>query len=86
MDKPEISILDLAERTIEVSRKLFNYRGNLIMKSSDDKNYLTDNPNRRCPTIDKAIKDLGFNPKINLSEGLEKSLLWYFDNAIGEDL
>ena len=85
-DKPEISILELAERAIQVSRILFDYRGKLIMKTSDDKDYLTDNPNRRCPLIEKAVKDLDYYPRIELSEGLKRSLLWYSDNRIAEDL
>ena len=86
LDKPEISILELAERTIKVSRELFGYRGKLVMKVSDDKEYLTDNPNRRCPVIDKARNELGYNPSIGLDEGLKRSLLWYSDNRTSEDL
>ncbi len=86
LDKPEISILELAERTIKVSRELFGYRGKLVMKVSDDKEYLTDNPNRRCPVIDKARNELDYNPSIGLDEGLKRSLLWYSDNRISEDL
>lgn len=86
MDKPEISILELAEKTIDISRNLFDYKGKLVMKVSEDVNYLTDNPNRRCPVINKARIDLNYNPMIDLSEGLERSLLWYSENSLGEDL
>jgi UDP-glucuronate decarboxylase len=86
MDKPEISILELAQRTIEVSRELFDYKGKLVMKVSEDKEYLTDNPNRRCPLIDKARNDLDFSPSVGLTEGLKRSLLWYSDNQFSEDL
>ena len=86
IDKPEISILELTQKTIEVSRELFNYDGKLTMKTSDDNNYLTDNPDRRCPLIEKAVKDLDYHPRIELSEGLKRSLLWYSDNRIAEDL
>jgi UDP-glucuronate decarboxylase len=86
IDKPEISILELAERTIEISRVLFDYQGKLVQKISEDKEYLTDNPNRRCPVIDKAKKDLGYNPSINLNDGLKRSLLWYSENLSTEDL
>lgn len=85
IDKPEISILELAEKTIEISRELFDYKGKLVKKKSDDKEYLTDNPNRRCPVIDKAKKDLGYNPTIKLNDGLKRSLLWYSENMISED-
>jgi len=86
MDKPEISILQLAKETIEISQNLFGYKGELKMKISDDMEYLTDNPNRRCPVITKAKKDLGFNPRIDLKEGIMRSLLWYQSNSSGEDL
>jgi UDP-glucuronate decarboxylase len=86
LDKPEISILELAKRTIKISQKLFDYQGKLVMKVSDDKEYLTDNPNRRCPIIDKARNELDYNPTIGLDEGLKRSLLWYSDNQISGDL
>ena len=47
---------------------------------SDDEDYLTDNPNRRCPNIDKARSELDFNPNISLEEGLKRSLIWYSGN------
>ena len=83
---PEISIKELATRVIKISQDLFGYKGKLVMKISDDKEYLTDNPNRRCPIIDKAKKHLNYEPKIDLDEGLKRSLLWYRDNNFSEDL
>lgn len=86
LDKPEISIRQLAEHVIKTARKLFDYKGQLVFKTSDDKEYLTDNPNRRCPVIDKARLQLQYNPTIQLDEGLKRSLLWYADNKnVGEE-
>ena len=85
MDKPEISVKELAERVIDIARELFSYQGKLIFQLSDDKHYLTDNPNRRCPIIDKARKDLKYSPTIQLDDGLKRSLLWYADNREAED-
>lgn len=34
---------------------------------------------RRCPDVGKLIK-LGFQPKINFAQGLEKTLPWYIEN------
>jgi dTDP-glucose 4,6-dehydratase/UDP-glucuronate decarboxylase len=82
---PEISMLDLAERVAAISRERFGYKGNVIRKASDDKDYLVDNPNRRCPVIDKARSELGFDPKIGLEDGLLRSLVWYSENTIAED-
>lgn len=80
IDEPEITIRELAENVILTANKLFGYKGKLVQKLSNDEEYLTDNPNRRCPIIDKAKKDLGYNPKIQLEEGLKRSLIWYKDN------
>jgi UDP-glucuronate decarboxylase len=84
--EPEISIRQLAEQVIKVSKELFGYKGNLVCKVSNDKDYLTDNPNRRCPVIDKAKTELGYDPEIQLEDGLRRSLLWYADNRDAEDL
>jgi nucleoside-diphosphate-sugar epimerase len=48
VDKPEISILTLAEKTVELSRDLLDYKGEIVRQVSDDKDYLVDNPNRRA--------------------------------------
>jgi UDP-glucuronate decarboxylase len=84
--EPEISIRLLAEHVIEMSKELFGYKGKLVCQVSDDKDYLTDNPNRRCPIIDKAQSELGYDPSIQLEEGLRRSLLWYAGNREAEDL
>ena len=42
-----------------------------------EKNYLKDNPNRRCPSISKARNEIGFDPKIELNDGIERTLKWY---------
>ena len=80
VEEPEISIADLAERIVSLARDLFNYKGKVVRQVSPDKNYLIDNPNRRCPMIGKARSDLGYNPSISLDEGLIRSLIWYYDN------
>ena len=85
-DKPEVSVLELAKRMVSMSRELFNYQGKIIFKVSEDEQYLTDNPNRRCPIINKAINELDFKPQIGFDEGLRRSFLWYFENREGGDL
>lgn len=86
LTEPEISIRQLAEHVVTIARELFGYEGKLVSKVSDDKHYLTDNPNRRCPIIEKAKNELGYHPEIQLNEGLRRSLLWYADNSVAEDL
>ena len=62
-----------------LSKNLFNYSGSIVSKNNDDPKYLIDNPNRRCPDIAKAMRDLNYNPQVVLTAGLEKSLQWYYD-------
>lgn len=82
-DGPEVSIRTLAEKVVEHARDLFGYEGRLVRKTSDDPHYLTDNPNRRCPVIDKARRDLDYDPKVGFDEGLRRALVWYADNREG---
>jgi UDP-glucuronate decarboxylase len=79
-EKPEISIAELAEQLADIGRDIFKYRGQIVRQVSCEPDYLTDNPNRRCPMIAKARTELGFNPKITLREGLRRTLIWYRDN------
>jgi len=68
----EISMLGLAEAinkllgSIEIKRE-----------QSNEKDYLSDNPQRRCPDIEKAKKLLGFSPKTDLNTGLSRLITWY---------
>jgi UDP-glucuronate decarboxylase len=80
VEHPEISVIDLAERAIALGRDLFGYKGKVVHKVSADKEYLVDNPNRRCPIITKARTELGYDPKVIVDEGLKRSLLWYSGN------
>lgn len=82
---PEISMLDLAKKVATIASGEFGYSGRVIFSESSDREYLTDNPNRRCPVIDKARSELDFEPSIDLDEGLRRSLLWYAENRIAED-
>jgi nucleoside-diphosphate-sugar epimerase len=81
VEEPEISIGDLAEMFVNIAGDLFDYKGRAVRKVSSDLDYLADNPTRRCPMIEKARNELGFNPSISLLEGLRRSLIWYRDNS-----
>ncbi len=80
IDRPEISMTELAELVIKSASDLFGYRGKLQRAASLEPDYLVDNPNRRCPNIDKARGHLGFNPAILIDEGIRRSLAWYHHN------
>lgn len=85
VEDPEISIAQLAQRVVALSRELFGYSGKVVSKASHDRNYLIDCPVRRCPAIAKARNELGYNPLISWDEGLRRSLVWYRDNSEGEE-
>ena len=81
IETPEISIRDLASLMQEVAGVQLGYDGTLKFANSDDEFYLTDNPNRRCPSIKKAREEIDFSPKISLRNGIGKSLSWYVDQS-----
>jgi nucleoside-diphosphate-sugar epimerase len=85
VEKPEITMRELAERIVEFGQELFNYQGRLVTGVSRDEAYLVDNPTRRCPVIEKARRELGYEPSVNLEEGLRRSLIWYGDNRTAEE-
>ncbi len=82
IDRPEISIAELADLAVKAAAELFGYRGKVVLGRSVEADYLIDNPNRRCPAIDKARSELGFDPKVSIEEGIYRSLIWYSHNKI----
>lgn len=74
---PEISILELAEAMVDLGAKTVDYQGKVVRRTSKDADYLIDNPIRRCPDIAKAREELAYEPEIDLTEGLRRSLIWY---------
>jgi UDP-glucuronate decarboxylase len=71
-DSEEISMLELA-------RKVSALFGGLEVEfqKSQDRDYLTDNPQRRCPDLRKIREELGFRPAVALDEGLLRMKGWY---------
>ena len=82
IDKPEISIAELADLAVRAAAELFGYRGKVMLGRSSEADYLVDNPNRRCPVIDKARIQLGFDPKVSIEDGMYRSLIWYSHNQV----
>ena len=72
IEKPEISVRELASLYQEADSRLGGYGGTIVLGQSSDKEYLTNNPNRRCPTIKKARTKLGYNPEIDVRAGVER--------------
>ena len=77
-ESPEISILHLAKIYQSVSSKILNYLPDVRYGKSSDKEYMMDNPNRRCPIIDKAKSKLKYQPKIDIEDGIERYLKYLF--------
>ena len=84
-ETPEISMAELAQKIISTAGELFGYTGKLVRKPNPEADYLVDNPNRRCPNIDKSRAHLGYNPGIHVDEGLRRSLIWYHHNQEAEE-
>lgn len=85
VDRPEISMAELAERVVRAARDLFGYRGRVVRRASEEADYLADNPVRRCPDIAKAQEELGYAPTVLVDEGLRRSLVWYHYNREAEE-
>ena len=75
---PEITMLELAQTISEVvtGDKDFEHE----YKISTDTEYLTDNPQRRCPDLTKAKTLLGYEHNISLKEGLTRIYNYYKSN------
>jgi len=80
-DFPEISMIDLANHIIRLSGKKLKVK----FQASIDPNYVTDNPQKRCPSIDKAKRLLGYNPNVSLEEGLKRTYEYYQSHRWAEE-
>ena len=83
VEKPEISMAELADKVVALGKELFGYKGKVVKQVDED--YIADNPERRCPIIEKARKELGYSPSILVDEGLRRSLVWYSGNREAEE-
>jgi UDP-glucuronate decarboxylase len=84
IEKPEISIRQLAEIYAKAGKEIFGYSGQVKFAKSEDKNYLTNNPQRRCPNISKARRVLGYTPTILVEEGVARFLQYLKESEKGE--
>jgi UDP-glucuronate decarboxylase len=80
-EAPEISMRALAELVIKVCGKPLRVE----YQQSTDPKYLIDNPQRRCPSLEKARRLLGYQPRVALPAGLEHALRYYLDNLSAEE-
>jgi len=68
---PEISMLDLVKTMEKALGRKLDYR---LADYPDS--YPADEPQRRCPDITKARRQIGFAPQVSLEEGLRRFLSW----------
>lgn len=74
IDKPEMSVRELAEIFREAGRQLNGYNGQIIFKISEDKEYMEHCPLRRCPDITRARELLQYAPSILPEQGVKRFL------------
>lgn len=84
IEDPEITVGELAQFYLEKGQELFGYEGKIRYEVSSDRQYLTDNPKRRCPNIDKARRELGYDPDIRVEEGIGRFLAFIKESQEGE--
>ena len=77
--KPEIAMVELVKTIEKVLGRGVNYN---VVEYPDS--YPADEPNRRCPDIRKARLQLGFDPGVELEEGLRRFLGWTDRTYTGE--
>jgi UDP-glucuronate decarboxylase len=73
----EVTIRQVAEMVDELSQNGCGVR----LEESTDPEYLTDNPQRRCPDLNKIKQTTGWAPRVSLREGIERTLRFYREEA-----
>ncbi len=73
----EVTIREAAEAVDRVSGRELGIR----LKSSEDSDYLTDNPNRRSPDLSKTKATVDWNPEVDLEEGLRRTYQDYLETG-----
>ena len=74
-NSPEISMINLANKIEEIIK--VKVKKELITVPPD---YPVNQPNRRCPDISKAQKELNYQPKVSLEDGIMRFYNWAKDN------
>jgi dTDP-glucose 4,6-dehydratase/UDP-glucuronate decarboxylase len=67
----------MADFAREVARIAGPPQLEVIHQTSADPQYLTDNPQRRCPDLAKLRTRFNWQPNLGLSEGLRRTLRSY---------
>tara|TARA_Y100001936_G_scaffold75736_1_gene74296 strand:+ start:9443 stop:10495 length:1053 start_codon:yes stop_codon:yes gene_type:complete len=75
---PEISMIELVKKIKRILENDIQYE---IIDYPDS--YPSDEPNRRCPNIQKAIQEINYIPRVNIDEGLRRFFQWTNENYEG---
>ena len=70
-NKPEVSVKEV----FSIFKKIYADKIKVDFVNHP-KSYPNDEPQRRCPDLDKSKKHLNYKPKIKLNNGLKKYLEW----------
>lgn len=84
IDQPEISIRRLAEIYTEAGKEIYGYKGQISFAVSEDHEYLHNNPNRRCPNIEKARTLLNYQPQVGVEQGVRYFLEYVKESSEDE--
>ncbi len=80
-DRDEISMRDLAERIRVVTAA----KGRVIVRPSEEADYLVDNPQRRCPDLTK-LRALGGNMPCGVAGGRNRPLCALARRGVRDEL
>ncbi len=72
---PELSMLELAK----IFCSSLNHSSGYVVRDYPN-HYPSDEPLRRCPNIDKVVKQTGASPYTTLNTGLKKMLTYFEEN------
>jgi UDP-glucose 4-epimerase/UDP-glucuronate decarboxylase len=70
-DREEVTIGELAERLLLCAG---------IQATISPQKAASDPVKRRCPDLTRARELLGYEPRVMLDDGLQRTLAWYADN------
>ena len=74
---PELNMIELAE----VFCRVLDYKDRYVIRDYPNF-YPKDEPLRRCPNIDKVVRDTGIQPKTTLEVGLKQMLNYFKENEL----
>ncbi len=75
----EVTIQKLAETVNKIGQSKLG----IMFAKAKDKAYLTDNPKRRVPNLNKIKRTIKWVPEISLNLGIEKTLKFYREGGMG---